>query len=337
MDGPAERLATGAMRPTTAQELPRIDGYSMEAVIGSGGMGTVYRARQLSLGRPVAVKVLADPLCSQPGYVSRFEQEGCLQARVQHPHVLPVLDRGEADGKQYIVMRLVHGPNMRQLVRFGAVGPAQTVELLTGVGAALDHAHASGILHLDVKPHNVLIEGEWHAWLADFGLTCLVDEAARGTGTRLRAGTYDYLAPELVHGEAPSTASDVYSLAVTAFQCLTGELPFPLVNDRLDLFANACLPRPAASERRPGLPGAVDTELQRAMSVDPTERPLTAGELIDSLRIALGLPPRSKPEWQLFKESRLVRLGAEPAEELPSSAHTVAPVAPSRRGKYASV
>jgi hypothetical protein len=159
----------------------------------------------------------------------------------------------------------------------------------------LDHAHACGALHRDVKPHNVLIDGEHQAWLADFGLTRLLEDSSGLTGTGGLVGTFDYLAPEIARGESASVRSDVYGLAVTAFQTITGQLPFPSTSHAEAVLAHVSASRPRASALLPELPAELDEALRRGMSVDPLARQRSAGCLLDDLRGALTLKPIEHP------------------------------------------
>lgn len=298
--------------------LPAIAGYDLERLVGIGGMGRVYRARQLSLGQPVAVKLLSETLRGRSWFVDQFEREARHQANLQHPHVLPVIDRGSTNGLPYLVMRYVDGYSLRELIRCDALGAMQVVELLTGVASALDYAHARDVLHLDVKPQNVLVEGERHAWLADFGLTCRRGAGPRPGGHGEMLGSLDYLAPEIAHGQPPSPACDVYSLAVTAFHAVTGALPFPAASQAQDVLVGAKRVRPKASDYRPGLPSRLDDVLRRAMAADPAMRHPSAGSLADDLRAAVGLRRLGVPHLDAVAFTD----GHEPAE-MPTWAPTL--------------
>ncbi len=284
-------------------------------------MASVYRATQLSFNRPVAIKLLAPSLRSDESFVTRFRREAGVQATLQHPHIVPVFESGEVHGIPFIVMRLIDGPSLRDLIRTGDLTTVRSVELLTGVADALDCAHREGILHRDVKPHNVLVEGAQHAWLADFGLTRLVEDRGGLTSASGLVGTYDYLAPEVARGEPASPASDVYSLAVTTFQVLTGSLPFPAAHQPAALLAHAAAPRPRASEVEPELPRSVDEVLQRGMAPAPERRPQRASEFLDDVRAAVGLE-RTAPLRTRLQPAAGTRL---PPEEVDSRAMTSAP------------
>jgi predicted Ser/Thr protein kinase len=275
----------------TSAGLPVIAGYTIAAEIGAGGMATVYRARQQSLDRDVAIKLLAAHLRGDQRFVRRFQREADLQATLQHPHVIPIYESGTADGVPFIAMRWIDGPNLRSLIRLDAISAAAAVELLRDVGSALDYAHTLGVVHGDVKPQNILIENGDHAWLADFGLTRLLDERTGVTSTGTPLGSFDYMAPELAEGADASAASDLYSLAVTAYQALTGELPFPAARPSEALIAHAHAKRPRASRQAPQLPRAVDDVLIAGLAVDPDQRPSSSRELFDGLCSAFQRAP----------------------------------------------
>ncbi len=173
-----------------------IAGCRIEAVAGRGGMGIVYRATQLSLGRPVAVKLIAPGRAGDPGFRERFERESRIAAAIDHPNVIPVYAAGEEGGHLYLVMRYVKGTDLQGLLaRERRLPPARVAAIACQIGAALDAAHGVGLVHRDVKPANVLLTGE-HAYLADFGLSQLVGSDTRLTSTGQWIGTVDFMAPE---------------------------------------------------------------------------------------------------------------------------------------------
>lgn len=275
-----------------------IGGYSLQRLLARGGMGSVYLARTPS-GHPVAIKVLHESFRDDATFVARFKREADLQRTLEHPHIVPVLASGESEMGPYIVMRMIDGPSLRAMIRAQALEALQAIALLGGIASALDHAHARGVLHRDVKPHNILVEHGSHAWLADFGLTRAVQDTSGLTTTGGLLGTFDYLAPEIARGEPATAAGDVYAFAVTIFQALTGSLPFPTENQAAAVLAHAGAPRPRASERAPALPAAVDDVLQSGMALAPLDRPASAGALLDGVRVAFGLEPcaaHARPE-----------------------------------------
>ncbi|MGO9750108.1 MAG: serine/threonine-protein kinase [Solirubrobacteraceae bacterium] len=291
-----------------------IDGYSLRRLLARGGMGSVYLATQLSSGRPVAIKVLHETFREDATCVARCRREAELQRALEHPHIVPVLASGESELGPYIVMQMIDGPSLRTLIRVGQLAPPEALDLLGGIASALDYAHARGVLHRDVKPHNVLVEHGTHAWLADFGLTRAVEDATGLTSTGGLVGTFDYLAPEIAHGERASVSSDLYAFAVTIFQALTGSLPFAATSQAAALFAHAGAPRPRASEVAPELPPAVDAVLQSGMAALARDRPPSAGVLLEDVRSAIGLEPLAPAESATSQTSAVtVTSAGEPA------------------------
>src|SRR4051794_19755953 len=243
------------------------EGYRVERMLGHGGMGVVYEAVQLSLGRPVALKVLKAELAEDEGFVRRFRQEGRMQASLEHPHVLDVYEVGESDHGLFLAMRLVRGRTLSELIRAGELDAERAIKLFRDVAGALDAAHAIGLVHRDVKPENVLVDEAGSAYLADFGLTRTSNGTAATMSRRL-LGTVAYVAPEVVRGEEPMPASDRYSLAAALFLALTGDVVFPRGSDAAMLYAHAAEPPPKVSERRAELPPALDPLFSDALAKD---------------------------------------------------------------------
>ena len=264
-------------------------------MLGRGGMGTVYSARHVELGRQVALKVLSDELSSDHEFVARFRREGRLQASLEHPHVVTVYEAGESDHGLYLAMQLVPGPTLATLMSERALDSELSLALLHQVGTALDAAHEAGLVHRDVKPQNVLVGDSDDAYLGDFGLTRLGgDEAVTATGKLV--GTLAYLAPEVIRGEEAGPASDRYAFAATVFACLTGTVVYPRRTEAALLFAHTSEPPPRISGRRPELPPALDDQFADALSKDPSDRPRSAAAFVDSVARAmagtkLGPPP----------------------------------------------
>ena len=232
-------------------------------MIARGGMGVVYRATQLALERPVALKVIAAELVEKEGFRERFLRESRLAASLDHPSVVPVYDAREEDGELIVAMRLVEGGDLRKLIeREGPLSPARAVALLSQVADALDAAHAAGIVHRDVKPHNILVEGE-RAYLSDFGLAKAFEETGAGSGASI-VGTVEYMAPEQWRGERAGPAADVYSLGCVLYEALTGIVPYARKE----------------ADTEPEIPEGIDAVIERAVAKDPTDRYRTAGELI---------------------------------------------------------
>jgi tRNA A-37 threonylcarbamoyl transferase component Bud32 len=265
-------------------------GYRVEALIGQGGMGVVYRAYDLRLKRRVALKLMAPELALDERFRERFSRESELAMSLEHPNVVPIHDAGESDGRLYLAMREVEGTDLKALLREeGRLDPARAVAISTQVAAALDAAHARRLVHRDVKPSNVLLDPSEHVYLADFGLTRrLADQDVQPSDAR-SLGTPAYLAPEQIEGGPIDGRADVYSLACLLYECLTGEAPFPAGPRLAVAWAHLEEKPPSASERNSDLPAAIDAVIQKGMAKDPDDRYPTCAELLAAAKAALGL------------------------------------------------
>jgi len=256
-----------------------IAGCRIEAVAGRGGMGIVYRATQLSLGRPVAVKLIAPDRAGDPGFRERFERESRVAAAIDHPNVIPVYAAGEESGHLYLVMRYVKGTDLQGLLARERHLPAERVAAIgLQVGAALDAAHAVGLVHRDVKPANVLLSGE-HAYLADFGLSQVVGTDARLTSTGQWIGTADFMAPEQFSGDEVDARADIYALGCVLYNALTGETPYPRGTVPATMLAHMHDAPPRPTEVAAGVPAGFDRVIARALAKDPEARYPSAGDL----------------------------------------------------------
>ncbi len=267
-----------------------VAGYRIDGTLGEGGMGTVYRATQLSLERVVALKVLTADLSADPAFRERFRREGLLQAALDHPHIVTVYEAGATDNRLFLAMRMVEGPTLKDLILRHQLDDRRALRLLTQVAEALDAAHAKGLIHRDVKPQNVLVGAGDHAYLADFGLTKGNDDAAM-TETGQFVGTIDYISPEQARGARATARSDVYALTAVLCECLTGRVPFERATEERALLAHLTEPPPRLSEVRSDLPAAMDDVIAQGMAKDPADRPASAGELMLQARRALGAAP----------------------------------------------
>lgn len=258
-------------------------GYRIDAVVGRGGMGVVYRATHLRLNRADALKVIAPQLADEPEFRSRFEREWRVAAQIDHPNVIPVYSAGEEEGLLYIAMRYVDGTDVRAvLLRDGRIEPQRTARIVDAVGAALDAAHERGLVHRDVKPANVLLAHQRereHVYLTDFGLMKLVSSSQGETKTGMFVGTTDYVSPEQVLGRPLDARSDVYSLGCMLFHLLTGRVPYPMDVEPAKLVAHARDPAPSVLAVVPDLPAQFEEVVSRAMAKLPDERYLSAGDL----------------------------------------------------------
>jgi Protein kinase domain len=271
----------------------RIASYVIEERAGGGGMAVVYRARDEVLGRLVAVKVLSPALAADRDFRTRFLRESRAIAAVDEAHVLPVYAAGEAGGMLYIATRFVAGGDLATILRAGngPLPPDRVASLVEQVAAALDAAHAIGLVHRDVKPANILIENvpgrPEHAYLSDFGLIKPTSEATGLTATGIFMGTPDYCAPEQILGRPIDGRADQYALGCVTFCLLTGALPFQRDETIATLFAHVKDPVPAVTALRGEQPWGVDAVLARAMAKDPAQRYASCGELAAALRAAL--------------------------------------------------
>ena len=315
-----------------------IGGYRIESLLGRGGMGVVYEATQLSLGRPVALKLLAPELGADEGFRVRFKREARIQAGIDHAHIVSVYEAGELEEEGlYIAMQIVRGPNLKELVSGGELSPARVLRLLTPVADALDTAHEANLVHRDIKPHNVLVGRRDHAYLADFGLTRRPGDT-NVTRTGAFVGTLDYAAPEQIEGEVPTARTDVYSFGALAFECLTGAVPFPRRTEAAVMLAHLTQAPPRASEVCADLPPAVDAALQRALAKAPADRQSSAVELMAELESALHdvspyqvPPPQVSTERAFNGDTLPLDDAGEPTEPTVSVARSpVTPAAPTR-------
>src|SRR4051794_19705267 len=279
-------------RPIAVTGVP---GYSLEALIGGGGMGEVSRATEGRLGRPGALKVLADGVASDARSRARLLEESRRAASLDHPNVVPVYEAGEADGVLFLAMRYVAGTDLKALLRReGALEPDRAIAIAARGADALDAAHRRGLVHRDVKPSNVLLDhgdGREHAYLADFGLTQSMSD--RGPADGQFMGTVDYVAPEQIRGDTVDGRADEYGLACLLFECLTGTVPYRAASGMGALFAHLEDPVPRLSERRVGLPDELDDVFARGLAKDPGERFESCTAFVDAARGALGLEARA--------------------------------------------
>ncbi len=281
-------------RPPAAPELA---GYRTEELIGRGGMGEVYRALDVRLGRPVALKLLAPRLAEDDRFRERLLSESRLAASLDHPNVVPIYEAGEQDGRLFIAMRYVRGPDLKALLRqTGALEPARALEIARQLAGALDAAHRQGLVHRDVKPSNVLLDSSEderdHCYLADFGLTQSASE--RGPTDGQFMGTVAYVSPEQIRGDQVDGRADQYGLACLLFESLTASVPYGGRSDVAAIFAHLEDPPPRASERRATLPEALDPVLARGMAKDPDERFESCAALVSAAAEVLEPAPRER-------------------------------------------
>jgi serine/threonine-protein kinase len=265
-----------------------IAGYRIESRIGRGGMGVVYRAEHLNLKRSAAIKIIAPEYADAKGFRERFEREARISAALQHPNVVTVYDAGEVDGLLYLAMQYIDGSDLAAVLsEQGRLRPYRAIDTCRQVAAALDASHALGLIHRDVKPANVLIEGR-RAFLTDFGLTKQL-EGSRSQITRAGdvVGTIHYVAPEQIEGRKVDGRSDLYSLGCLFYQCLVGEVPYPRDSDVAVIYAHLSEDPPKPSVMRPDLPEGLDAVIAKALEKSPDRRFATCGDLMAAARAVI--------------------------------------------------
>jgi len=264
-----------------------IAGYEVERVVGAGGIGILYRARQLRLGRPVALKLVDPEVASDPVIRERLRREARTVAALEHPNIVPLYGAGEENGTVYIVTRWVEGTELGNLIqRDGSLEPERAARIAAQIASALELAHEKGLVHRDVKASNVIVAAEDHVYLTDFGLAKRAGTASGLTGMDQMLGTIDYLAPEQIEGNLPDARGDVYGLACVLFEMLTGAPPFADQKGGMaKMWAHVNAEVPSARERRPDVPPALDDLIRSAMAKSPDARP-TAPAFRAALRTA---------------------------------------------------
>src|SRR4051794_38172822 len=260
-------------------------------------MGIVYEARQLALGRKVALKILSVAPEMDPSFRERFRKEGRVQAGLDHPHIVTVYEAGEWEEAPFIAMQLVRGETLKDKIVAQELESARTLRILRPIAEALDAAHEAGVIHRDVKPQNILVSAGDRPYLADFGLTKGLDDTALTRAGQF-VGTLDYVAPEQIRGLRPTRTCDVYALGAVLFECLTGTIPYPKHTEAAVLYAHLSDPAPLVTERRPELPPELDAVIATAMDKAPGARQASASRLIDDAEAALvaGAPPEAPVE-----------------------------------------
>jgi DNA-binding beta-propeller fold protein YncE len=258
-------------------------GYRVDSLIGRGGMGVVYRATDLSLQRPVALKLIAPELAEDERFRVRFLRESRLAASLDHPSVVPIHEAGERDGQLYLAMRYVEGSDLKTLLeREGKLAPERALGILAQIAGALDAAHRRALVHRDVKPANVLLDDDGYAYLTDFGIAKQLGGASTDSGRIV--GTLDYLAPEQIRGDEVDGRTDCYALGCVLYECLAGVPPFRRSTEAETLWAHM-RDDPVPIAGNPGL----DPVLAKGLAKDREDRPGTCAELIDAAAGALGL------------------------------------------------
>jgi serine/threonine protein kinase len=261
--------------------------YELEKLVGSGGMSNVFRAHDRLLERTVALKILHEQYTRDEDYVERFRREARAVAQLAHPNIVTVIDRGEQEGRQFIVFEYVDGENLKDLLNRGPLEVREAIRLSLQIARALSFAHERGLVHRDVKPQNVLLNEDGQAKVTDFGIARSLDvHGVTQTGTVL--GTSDYIAPEQARGQKVDPKTDIYSLGVVLYELLSGEVPFSGDNFVAVAMRHVNEPVPSVLDRRPDCPVRLDLAIQRAMSKDPEDRFQSMGDFVVELEACLA-------------------------------------------------
>jgi eukaryotic-like serine/threonine-protein kinase len=297
--------------------------YELEELVGSGGMSSVYRAQDKLLERTVALKILHEQFTRDDVYVERFRREARAVAQLAHPNIVTVIDRGEQDGRQFIVFEYVDGMNLKELLdQEGPLEPREAIELALQVARGLAFAHENGLVHRDVKPQNVLIDADGRAKVTDFGIAHALDvDGMTITGTIM--GSSNYIAPEQARGEPVDEQSDIYSLGCVLYELLTGEVPFDGDNFVAVAMRHVNDPVPTVGEVRPDVPPHLDWTVERAMAKGNDDRFASMVEFAAELEAChaeldgaegatVVVPPRRPPQPRRARRERRRRSKALP-------------------------
>ncbi|HEY6962540.1 MAG TPA: protein kinase, partial [Gaiellaceae bacterium] len=265
------------------------DRYELEELVGTGGMSSVFRAHDRLLDRKVALKILHQQYSGDDEYVERFRREARSVAALSHPNIVTVIDRGEHEGRQFIVFEYVDGENLKRLIERRGPAPVTTaLELGMQMARGLSFAHQQGLVHRDVKPQNILLNGDGNAKVTDFGIARSLDVQHGMTQTGTVLGTSDYIAPEQAQGQRVDEHTDVYSLGVVLYELLTKEVPFPGENFVAVAMRHINEPPPPIRDKRPDVPPRVEAAVQRAMAKRPEDRFQTMAEFCRELEACLA-------------------------------------------------
>ncbi len=271
--------------------------YRLIELLGRGGMGEVWRAHDTAANnRTVAIKLLPPQLAADPTFVQRFRREADAAAGLNNPHIIPIHQYGEIDGRLYVDMRLIEGRDLQEVLADGPLEPGRAVRIVEQVAKALHAAHKIGLVHRDVKPSNVLLDEDDFAYLIDFGIARAADQT-RMTGTGGIIGSWPYMSPERLRAGQVDARADIYALACVLYECLTGSTPYPGDNFEQQMTAHLMEPPPRPSSTDPNIPKQVDQVIATGMAKDPDQRYATTVELADAAHDAITTPlaPPSEP------------------------------------------
>jgi predicted Ser/Thr protein kinase len=308
--------------------------YQLIELLGSGGMGEVWRAHDTAIDRTVALKMLLPHFAKDPDYEKRFRREARAAARLDDPHVVPIHDVGEIDGRLYVTMRLINGVDLQTLLNNGPLDAPRAVYIIEQIASALHTAHQAGLVHRDVKPSNILLAHNDFAYLIDFGIARATGDTAL-TSANTTIGTWAYMAPERFNTGESDPSSDVYALACVLYQCLTGELPFPGSTLEQVAVSHMVMPPPTPSKDRATIPPAMDGVIATALAKQPTDRYPSAVQMAAAARQAITDPrgqTQPPPPAPLGQSTPDLPVGPYPPPTQPWQSSGESPAAPAHFG-----
>ncbi|PJF29072.1 MAG: serine/threonine protein kinase, partial [Phototrophicales bacterium] len=276
----------------------QVGAYQIIEKIGSGGMATVFKARQPRLERDVAIKVMHQNISQDPNFLARFEREARIVASLDHPNIVPIYDYDEHMGQPYLVMKYVNGYTLKDILRAEPIAPHDILRVLTAVGSALEFAHKRGVLHRDIKPSNIIIDERGEAYLMDFGLARIAQSGESTMSADVMLGTPHYISPEQAQGNKDLDArTDVYSLGIVLYEMLTGRVPFVGDTSYAIIHAQITETPPPPRSINPTITPAVEAVVLKALAKSRDDRYSSPTELVNAFRHALegeDTPPQFK-------------------------------------------
>ena len=300
--------------------------YQIVAPLGEGGMAAVYKAYQPSMERYVAIKVLPRHMADSPEFVARFEREAKLLAQLQHPHILPVFDYGQAEGYTYIVMPFVQSGTLADLMKKGRLSLLEIRRIMTQLGDALAYAHTRGMIHRDIKPSNVLIDERGNCLLTDFGLARMADASAKITSSGAIMGTPAYMAPEQGQGTSIDNRSDLYALGIIFYELVTGRVPYTAETPIAIVFKHISDPLPSARKINPELDEAIELVLFKTLAKNPDDRYQNAEDFVRAVQSAIPEKQVERASSAPQKDSATLQQASAPIASAPAKRQAKFPV-----------
>lgn len=300
----------------------KLGAYNILEILGKGGMGTVYKGYQPSVGRYVAVKVLPPHPGLDEQYIQRFQLEARTIGNLQHPHILPLYDYGAQDDILYLVMAYADGGTLDDMIDEGAIPLTATERILRQIAAALDYAHRRGVIHRDIKPANILLDSENNVLLADFGVVKMMSDETNLTGTSI-VGTPAYMSPEQGQGKPVDGRADIYALGVMVFEMLTGKQPYKADNPMMIILQHINNPVPEMHELNAAVPLSLQPVLDKALAKNPADRYQTATEFAEDFSAALHQSDESlinvRAAFPLAEKTSVIEPGTAPTLQMPNN------------------